>query len=81
MRVVCFAETISEELLAEGVTFVSWSHILQFVHERFAKNTRLKADHDAWDNFGQYLWNRVITGKVESAEEFFTGWEVSSRSA
>jgi len=55
MRIVCFAETITEELLAEEVTFVSWSRVLQFVHERLYKNIRLKAEHDAWDTFGKYL--------------------------
>jgi hypothetical protein len=48
VRVNCFCESISKALLAEGVTFLPWNHVLEFVHGRFNGNDRLKADHEAW---------------------------------
>lgn len=55
IRIVCFADTISEELLKQGVTFISWAQVLDFVRRRFDVYKQLKQEHEAWDEFGKYL--------------------------
>ncbi len=72
IRIVCFANTISEELRKQGVTFIPWEHALTFIRERFAENTKLKQDHNAWNDFGKYLWTTLTNGPVDS-EAFFHG--------
>lgn len=79
LRVACFGKSISKTLRAEGVTFVPWNHVLDFVHSRFRNNEQLKADHEAWDEFGQYLWGRLSVPQVPDANEFFDGWEKRQR--
>lgn len=78
IRIVCFADTISEELRKEGVTFIPWAQALTFIQERFAENTKIKEDHPAWDDFGKYLWTTLTNGPVDS-EAFFHGWDTRSR--
>ena len=74
VRIVCFADTISEELRKQGVTFVSWAQVLDFVRKRFWENERLKQEHEAWDDFGKYLWTTVMGGKAD-ADGLFHGWD------
>ena len=78
IRVVCFADTISEELRKEGVSFIPWAQALTFIQERFAENTKLKEDHQAWDDFGKHLWTSLTNGPVDP-EAFFHGWDTRSR--
>ena len=74
VRIVCFADTIGEELLKQGVTFISWAQVLDFVRNRFAVYEQLKQDHEAWDDFGKYLWATLKNGKTD-ADGLFCGWD------
>lgn len=75
IRVVCFAESIDDELANGGVTFVPWMHVLEFVRNRFINNQKLKAQHDQWELFGQYLWNRLVDVTLLDPAKFFSEWE------
>jgi len=75
VRIICFGESIGKELSTQGVTFLPWREVLVFVHKRFYNNDRLKADHEAWDLFGQYLWMRLSNHEVPDVDSFFAGWQ------
>lgn len=77
IRIVAFADAISEELLKHGVTFVSWAQVLDFIRKRFQGNAKLKRDHEAWDEFGKYLWDAVMNGA--DADRLFHGWDTRLR--
>jgi hypothetical protein len=74
IRIICFAETIGDGLREEGVTFIPWAQVLQFIPQRFAGNARLKSDHDAWDEFGKFLWEQLMTRTPPTADELFVAW-------
>jgi hypothetical protein len=80
VRIVCFADTISEELLKQGVTFISWGQALDFVRKRFGVNAKLKQEHEAWDDFGKYLWTTVMNRRLD-ADDLFRGWDARSQRA
>jgi hypothetical protein len=74
-RVVCCARSMSSDLEKQGITCVKWAEILKFIQDRFHSNDKLKAQHDQWDCFGQYLWNQLRSGSVPDESRFFCGWE------
>ena len=74
IRIVCFADTISEELLKQGVTFISWTQVLDFVRNRFDVYAKLKQEHEAWDDFGKYLWTTLMD-RGNDADGLFRGWD------
>jgi hypothetical protein len=78
IRIVCFADTISDGLLKQDVTFISWAQALDFIRNRFQGNARLKQDHEAWDDFGKYLWTALVNDNVD-ADGLFHGWDTRSR--
>lgn len=75
VRVLSFAESIDGELAKNGVAFVSWAHVLEFIRDRFLKNEKLKAQHDRWEPFGQYLWEWLIESDSMDPATFFSEWE------
>lgn len=74
IRIVCFARDINQDLQVQGVTFVPWTQVLGFIHQRFSENQRLKEDHQVWDDFGRYLWDTLIRN-VPDANAFFVDWD------
>jgi hypothetical protein len=79
VRIVVFADTIGGNLQEEGVAFVRWQQVLSFVRKRFTENDRLKAEHEAWDEFGQYLWTALTGGTAPTPAELFDGWTTVKR--
>jgi hypothetical protein len=77
IRIVCFADAISENLLKQGVTFVFWAQVLDFIRKRFRENAKLKRDHEAWDEFGKHLWTAVMNGV--DADGLFHSWDTRFR--
>ncbi len=74
VRIVVFADTIGDGLRKEEVAFVGWQQVLSFVRKRFTENDRLKAEHEAWDEFGQYLWKTLTGVAIPTAAELFDNW-------
>ncbi len=81
IRIVVFAESITDDFRKERVTFVEWKHALEFIHKRFRDNKQLKADHEAWDDFGQYLWGQLNRPTPPDSDAFFDGWVKRNRAA
>jgi hypothetical protein len=75
VRILCLGESISEELRTQGVAFVAWSRVTQFIHGRFYDNDKVKADHQAWDGFGQYLWRELSKPNPVAPDALFDEWE------
>jgi len=78
IRVVCFAESIGDELLKADVTFVSWDQVLAFIYGRFRENHRLKADHEKWDEFGQFLWRHMDNPRPPDPNSLCAKWDALS---
>ena len=78
VRIFCFGQSISKDLLAKGVKFISWREVFEFINQRFRENEKIKADHDAWDDFGKYLWQE-LSANIPGADAFFAGWERRDR--
>ncbi len=74
IRICAFARNISPELGGSGVKFLDWKHVLGFVHHRFRDNDQFKADHGMWDEFGQYLWDKLNGQEPCEPEDLFNGW-------
>jgi len=75
VRILAFAESISDQLRDEGVIFIGWNQVLKFIHRRFRDNDQLKRDHVVWDKFGQYLWMQLSEGSVPPSRDFFSNWK------
>ena len=75
IRICAFAESISPELRQGGVHFIGWRHVLRFVHQRFRGNKQFKADHEMWDEYGQYLWNKLNDHDPCEPADLFDGWD------
>ncbi len=43
-----------------------------------AGNARLKGEHDAWDEFGKFLW-RELSAHTPTVDEFFHAWDAHPR--
>lgn len=74
IRIVCLADTIGGELRKQGVTFISWTQAVDFIRRRFQGNARLKQEHEAWDDFGKYLWTTLMNRRID-ADGLFRGWD------
>lgn len=74
VRVACFAESKAATFNEPHVIFVSWDEILRFIHDRFAENDKLKADHYQWDRFGHELWKQLV-GPLPATHDFFASLE------
>lgn len=79
VRIVCFGTDISPKLRREGVHFVSWAQVLSFINKRFKNNDKLKADHEAWDDFGKYLWEMLCNNQNPCPDTFFSEWDRRSQ--
>jgi hypothetical protein len=78
IRICVFAESASNDLLSQGVTFVDWNSVLEFIHKRFHDNSKFKRDHVVWDKFGQYLWQSVEACPATDYKQFFQDWDKST---
>jgi len=78
VRIICFAETIGDDLQAEGWGFIPWTKPWRFIQKPFAGNARLKGDHNAWDEFGKFLW-RELSAHTPTVDEFFHAWDAHPR--
>ncbi len=75
LRGVCCGRSVDKELEKQGITCLEWAKILEFIQNRFQNNYRLKAQHERWDWFGQYLWKHLVQSSSPNEAEFFSGWE------
>jgi hypothetical protein len=75
VRICVFAESISDNLKRQEVTFVDWKSVLHFIHERFHDNSQFKRDHCVWDDFGKYLWQNVESCAPTDCRRFFQDWD------
>ena len=75
LRAVCCGRSVDHELEKQGITCLEWAKILAFIQNRFHNNDKLKAQHEQWDWFGQYLWKQLVQSLPPNEAEFFSGWE------
>ena len=75
LRAICCGRSLSADLEKQGITCVRWAEILKFIQDRFRSNDKLKAQHEQWDCFGQYLWDQLSGASVPDESRFFCGWE------
>ncbi len=73
VRIVCFGGQKNGTL--PRVTQVLWPDVLSFVNQRFQTYRTEKAEHQHWDSFGKYLWERLSGDNVPNVEEIARGWE------
>lgn len=79
VRICAFGEFVSRDLINQGVTFVDWTRVFQFIHTRFHDNSEFKRDHGVWDEFGKYLWQNVESLPPTDCKRFFQGWDARTR--
>jgi hypothetical protein len=75
VRVCAFGESASKDLLSEGVTFVNWRSVFEFIYRRFHDNSEFKRDNVCWDDFGKYLWQNVESSPPTNCKKFFQDWD------
>jgi hypothetical protein len=75
VRVCAFGESVSKDVLSQGVTFVSWKSVFEFVHRRFLDNSQFKRDNVCWDDSGKYLWQKVESCTPTDCKRFFQNWD------
>jgi hypothetical protein len=75
VRICAFGESASKDLLSQGVTFVNWKSVFEFIHRRFHDNSQFKRDNACWDDFGKYLWQNVEGYPPTDCKRFFQDWD------
>jgi len=73
IRMICFGSQSNGRLHA--VTQILWPDALSFINQRFQTYKAEKADHQHWDAFGKYLWNRLSVDAVPAVTDLVKGWE------
>lgn len=73
VRVVCFGRVRNQKL--RYVTQIIWPEVLSFMAGRFRVYRDEKADHQNWDSFGKYLWERLDGNALPSVVEIVDGWK------
>ena len=75
VRIICFGGKRNGTL--REVTQVLWPDVISFMMTRFRTYEQEKADHQHWDSFGRYLWDRLISDRQPqpTVEGVVTGWE------
>ena len=73
VRIVCFGGLENSAL--PGVTQILWPDVLRFVSRRFRTYKLEKADHQHWDSFGRYLWEKLIEGEVPNVRDITDCWK------
>ncbi len=79
LHAVCCGRSVDNNLEKQGITSLEWTRILAFIQNRFQNNAKLKAQHEQWDWFGQYLWEQLAESSSRNEAAFFSGWERSIR--
>jgi hypothetical protein len=74
VRIVCFGSKMNGRL--GGVTQILWCDALSFINQRFRTYRDQKVEHQHWDSFGQYLWERLTRDDVPGVEEMVRGCQV-----
>ena len=73
IRIVCFGAQTNGTL--PRVTQVLWPDVLSFFNQRFRKYRAQKAEHQHWDSFGKYLWDRLSGDVVPDVTDIVEGWK------
>jgi hypothetical protein len=73
VRIVCFGQSESEGL--HDVTQILWPQAISFIADRFQTYVGEKADHNHWDSFGKFLWQKLSGGQLPSVEELADDWK------
>jgi hypothetical protein len=73
VRIVCFGGQTNGTI--PQVTQILWPAVLSFISQRFGTYRGQKAEHQHWDSFGKYLWERLSGDNVPNVEEIAKGWE------
>jgi hypothetical protein len=71
IRIVCFGSKTNGTLAR--VTQVLWPDVLSFINRRFETYLRLKAEHQHWDSFGKYLWDRLGGDVIPEVKDIVKG--------
>jgi hypothetical protein len=79
VRICAFGGSVSGDLLSQGVTFVDWTRVFNFIHNRFHDNSEFKRDNDVWDEYGKYLWQNVESLPPTNCKKFFQDWDARKR--
>ncbi len=72
VRVVCFGGAWNGEL--QGATQILWKDVIDFIRKRFQDHKDVKADHQHWDNFGQFLWDQLSGTTVPEFDSLVEAW-------
>ena len=74
VRICAFGASASKGLVSQGIIFVDWKSVFEFIHNRFRDNNEFKRDHCVWDGFGKYLWQNVESCPPTDYKRFFQDW-------
>ena len=73
IRIVCFGSKANGKLAR--ATQVLWPDVLSFINRRFKTYLDHKAEHQHWDSFGKYLWDRLSGDVIPEVTDIVKGWE------
>jgi hypothetical protein len=73
VRIVCFGAQRNGTL--PRVTQILWPDVLSFFNQRFREYQAQKAEHQHWDSFGNYLWERLSEDVVPDVVDIVDGWK------
>lgn len=73
VRIVCLGAKRNRTLA--GVTQILWSDVILFINHRFQAHQAQKAEHQHWDSFGKYLWDKLSGDVVPSVTDILDGWK------
>ena len=73
IRIVCFGSKTNGRL--PRVTQVLWPVVPSFINRRFKTYLDQKAEHQHWDTFGKYLWDRLSGDVIPEVKDIVKGWE------